>query len=292
MTILKRTDAESFIDKIFQEKQQSEQAWVFDCDGTLVNSDIASHTTWGLINMGHIAEDKLPPEIDNFDRSNFSYHDFAELRIQMLERISDIGFYDWETRAMAGLSPRELQNMAREMFQTGNKQDTISLTPLLFPLAQSNSSFSWVVSGSPKPCVLAIAKMADIAPERVIATELELDSEGLLTHRIKDPGLVWQKIKKDLLVQAGVETPYFVAGDTIGDLDMLQISSRYSWCVLWGDHRHRGIEFNDVVNKFILPDNLELPTEAGLYTWQQGKKTWIFEVMANKNGGFRSSSSH
>lgn len=292
MTILEQSDVDSFLKSIFEEKKTSTEAWVFDCDGTLVNSDIASHTTWGLINMGHIAESKLPPEINNFDRENFSYHDFSEMRIQMLERISDIGFYDWETRAMEGLTPKELQNISKNMFLKGQSQDTINLTPIVFELAQNNKSNSWVVSGSPKPCVLAIAKMAGISAERVIATELELDKEGYLTHRIKEPGLVWQHIKKDLLVEAGVKTPYFVAGDTIGDLDMLQIASNYSWCVIWGDHRHRGIEFIDIANKFILPDDLELPSSPGLYTWQQGPKTWVFEIMADKNGGFRSSSSH
>jgi hypothetical protein len=110
----------------------------------------------------------------------------------------------------------------------------------------------------------------------VLATCLET-VDGVYQNYFQEPGVVWEDKKRWVLEKSKVMEPFFVAGDTIGDWAMMQMSKKWKWCVLWDDYRHRGLEWRHFLQKNVF-ENTALPTQPGFYKISFQNRTWVIEI--------------
>lgn len=261
-----------------QNEARPDSKWVFDCDGTLIRGDIASMTAWALIRFGLAHAELLPREYDEFKDLPFDYSAFRRLRNLIIEKKGINSIYEWEAFLHAGLPPATSYDMAKLATAEGMKIGSMGLTGAVSDLASHNASNAWICSGSPDFCVWAIADKVGIAHTRVLGTRLEM-VDGILAPRIIAPGIVWEELKRSVLKEKNVLTPYFVAGDTIGDWQMMEMATDWCWAIVWDHHRHRGEEMRDAVQSRILkPAGTELPRQPGYYFFQGPRQKWVFEV--------------
>ena len=256
--------------------------WVFDCDGTLINGDIASHTAWGMLRRGLVSSKLLPKDFrERFYRDPFDFKDFLALRLYIAEAGGDhhSSVYEWEARMHTGHALDTIVRVAEEMIEHGRQIGTLHFTRPLSELAQKVAGRAWICSGSPQSCVLAVADRLGIARERTIGTMLET-VDGVFGEKMLPPGVIWEDTKRIALEQKGVVAPWFAAGDSIGDWQMIEMSIGWRWCIVWDQHRHRGEEMRQIVQERVLGTDATLPTEPGIYCFQKAGKNWILEVKA------------
>ena len=253
--------------------------WVFDCDGTLIRGDIASLTAWSLIRFELAHQELLPPEWAEFKvQQPFDYAAFKRLRNIIVSRKGTNAIYEWEAFLHAGLPSATSLDMARFSVAEGLKTGAMAFTGAVSELAQENAARTWIVSGSPDVCVWAVGEKLGVPQERVLGTRLE-SVDGIYAPRIKAPGIIWEDLKRVILAEHKIPTPYFVAGDTIGDWQMMETATHWCWCVMWGVHRHRGEEFREKIQQHVLASNgSTLPQDPGLYVFEAKGRNWVFEI--------------
>lgn len=273
---LKLWSEKDLVERLFRESP-ADAAWVFDCDGTLISGDVASHTAWGLVREGLANPDQIPSYWPGLKKKPFSYRDFIDLRNHIAEKRGSNGVYEWEALLQAGCDPKTILRVASLTIEEGLQQGSLHLTHVLSEVAARRKDMSWIVSGSPQACVAAVGQRLGIPKKQVIGTLLET-VDGIFAPRILPPGVIWEKLKRLALEQNGIYKPWLVAGDSIGDWHMMEIASQWVWCVIWDEHRHRGLEFREIVQKNVLKDTAQLPRERGLYVFEGLQKNWIFEV--------------
>lgn len=254
---------------------------VFDCDGTLIRGDIASLSAWALIRLGLAHAEILPPEWDQqFRHLPFDYSAFRVMRNLIIAKKGISAIYEWETYLHAGLPPTASLDVAKFATQEGLKQGSLALLSPVSDLAKEFKDHSWICSGSPDVCVWAIADLLEISRDRVVATRLET-VDGIQAPRILAPGVVWEGLKLSSLQERGVTRAHLVAGDTIGDWAMMDLSSAWRWCVAWGDNRHRGQEFRDHIQNHVLgTGGPSLPAQPGHYLYRDAHDVrWVFQIL-------------
>lgn len=276
MSTLKKIPADEIIARIKSESTP-DNMWVFDCDGTLITGDISSHTAWWLIRSGLAHPENLPGDWKILKDAPFDFEAFHLLRELVMEKRGLTGLYEWEVLLHAGLPKQKLRSIVEEVTEVGKKQGTIVFTDPISHLAREMSAQSWIVSGSPHNCVAVIAAELGIPEHRVLGTVLD-EVDGIIAPRILAPGVVWEELKKTVLEAEGVHDPFFVAGDSIGDWYMFEMSTRWCWCVVWDEHRHRGEEFRKIVQERVLGAQNPLPQEPGIYLFTTKNKNWVIEV--------------
>ena len=274
--------SKSHIIDLISEGAQNDSTWVFDCDGTLIRGDIASLSAWALIRLGIAHAEILPKEYEDFKRLPFTYESFKELRQIIIQQKGIQAIYEWETYLHAGLPPKTSYDTAQFAVREGLKNKHLGFLKPVSELASKNKQNAWIVSGSPDMCVWAIADHLEIPHERVLGTRLET-VDGIFSPKIMAPGVVWEDLKRQVLLAKNVSKPYFVAGDTIGDWQMFEMATTWCWCVVWGPYRHRGNEFREVLQERILGrKGPQLPLEPGYYLFEAKDKNWVFEVIGEK----------
>lgn len=276
MKELKKIPASQLIDQIDRENT-ADKVWVFDCDGTLISGDVSSHTAWWLIRSGLAHPEHLPGDWKIFKDAPFEFEAFHTLRKLVIEKRGLMGVYEWEMLLQAGLPRDQLRGLVVQAVAAGEKQGTVVFTDIVAELARKHCDQSWIVSGSPHDCVIAIGSRLGIPEHRVLGTMLD-EVDGIINAKILSPGVVWEELKKHVLEGQGVHNPWFVAGDSIGDWYMFEMATRWCWCTVWDEHRHRGEEFREVVQERVLGPDLRLPREAGTYLTTINDKNWVIEV--------------
>jgi phosphoserine phosphatase len=273
------TTTESLLAEI-QSQDSGQLPYVFDCDGTLIRGDIASLTAWALIRLGLVHPELLPPEWESeFKHLPFDYQAFKRLRQAIVAVKGVNAIYEWEAFLHAGLPPKTSLDTARFAVKEGLANKNLALQKPLADLARKMGPRTWICSGSPDVCVWAIAEQLGLEQKQVVATELET-VDDIYAARIKPPGIVWEELKREALAKRNVKSAYFVAGDTIGDWAMFDMSTRWCWCVVWGPHRHRGEEFRQIITDRVLKAHgLALPEQSGFYRFNDGQKDWVFEIL-------------
>ncbi|NCN26285.1 haloacid dehalogenase-like hydrolase [bacterium] len=271
-----KVDEQEIMDRVYNEAPK-DAVWVFDCDGTLINSDISTFTGWSLVKNGMANPDLLPePWVKGNKGIKIPFDEFEAI-IDHVTKIKGVtGCYEWEIELQSGLSPKMVMEVATEVLEVALKEGHIRYTRHVAKLAERVKENAWVVSGSSHPTVSAITAKLGIPPNRVLATTLET-LDGIYQMRFEDPGIIWEETKRVILERNNVKEPYFVAGDTIGDWFMMLMPGKWRWCVLWDDYRHRGIEWRN-----FLKDNcfkgIEIPMEAGFYTINHNNYDWVIEI--------------
>lgn len=251
------------------------QPWVFDCDGTIINGDIASMTAWGLLRSGMADPNHLPAKWKRFMETPSEFERFLELRDDIVAERGVTGVFEWEMLLHSGMPPSMVLKAAREALQESKKRGLVIYTHPVSRFVKFAGERAWIVSGSPNICVFAIVEELGIPMERIIASELE-QVDGIYMPRLIPPGVVWEGIKRQKLEEAKIH-PWIVFGDTIGDWQMMQLASDWVWCIVWDEHRFRGHEFREHLQANLLGDVL-LPKEPGHYLHEIQGRNWIFEV--------------
>ena len=281
-TLTKRSEAELLAQ--IEAGNSSQALWVFDCDGTLIHGDIASITAWAVIRMGMAHTELLPPEYEHFKSLPFDYPSFRKLRDLIIQRLGINAIYEWEAFLHSGLPAKTSHEIATFALKEGIKTKHMAFTSPVSDLARKHAHQCWIVSGSPDMCVWAVADELKVPHDRVIGTRLET-VDGIFANRIMAPGIIWEELKRVALHDKKVFDPYFVAGDTIGDWAMFEMSTHWAWCTVWGKYRHRGEEIRTIIQDRVLGANgPQLPTEPGIYTYQtkDHPRNWVFEILGNK----------
>ncbi len=275
---LQKVTSQEIVARIQQESTK-DKIWIFDCDGTLITGDIASHTAWWLIKSGFAHPEHLPGEWKMFKDSPFDYETFHLFRKIIIEKRGLNGVYEWEVLLHAGMPNSHIRQLVDQVIAEGKKQGSLVFTHPLSDLARTMKEQSWIVSGSPHTCVAAIGGDLGIPDHRVLGTLLD-EVDGINAPRISAPGIVWEALKKTVLEGQGIHDPWFVAGDSIGDWYMFEMATHWCWGVVWDEHRHRGAEFREIVQSRVLNDQNILPKDPGLYLFRKDNKNWVFEVKA------------
>jgi len=253
-----------------------QHAFVFDCDGTLIDGDVSSLTGWQLMKAGMVDMELIPAQYRNPSfYLSMSLSDYERIRSEIQKLHGATYSFEWELSIQSGIPHQLVVDYAHQGIDHGFKNSLVGFTPVLPNVLKDFLSQSWVVSGSSYPTVSALAAKLGLSHERVLATRLEL-VDGIYQKSFTPPGFVWEKNKVAALRNAGIDAPYFVAGDTYGDWHMMEIATHWVWCVL----SSKG-HFSSQYRKFLsekLPFGQAIPSEAGFYVTEWQRKHWVFEV--------------
>jgi phosphoserine phosphatase len=256
----------------------SEHYLIFDCDGTLLDGDVSTITGWLLMKHGMVDQELIPKA---FRAESFyltmNLLDYERVREQ-IEREFGLGYaLEWEVLIQSGLPQETVVEYAEKALELSLQNNWVRLVNHLPHLLRSFSSQSWIVSGSSRPTVMALARKVGVHDERVIATELEM-LDGIYMKRFAEPGFVWEENKAKCLQKNGVSHPLFVAGDSPGDWHMMEMATEWVWCVLWPDSRVGAKRYRRFLEEK-LPFAHEIPRQKGHYRTSWQNKNWIFEVV-------------
>lgn len=204
--------------------------------------------------------------------------DYEKVRAEV-ERTLGIGHVlEWELFIQAGLPHDLVCDYTKKAIALAFKNGWVEMGTLVPKVLTEFKDQAWVVSGSSRPTVQAFVERFGVARERVIATELEV-LDGIYQPRFAEPGFIWQEGKSNALKQLDVH-PYFVAGDSVGDWQMIEMASNWAWCVMWNESRFGAKRFRSLLEEN-LPFGKDIPKKEGIYIFR-GAKNWIFEVKAEK----------
>jgi phosphoserine phosphatase len=259
-------------------QSRPDSAWVFDCDGTLVEGDVGTVGVWGVLQSGLADPTRTPEEwlYDNIKNKTFAR--FYDERLTMAQKIGFSIVFEWETLLLGGLPRAKAERITRDAIEMAFGDGDLSFISPLADLARERSNRAWIVSGSPSVTVNQIAEKLEIDVSRVIATELN-EVDGILMPSFTDAGIVWAEKKRELLEARNV-LPYFVAGDSTGDWDMFMLSSRWIWCVIRPATRKTGYRLETRLEDHFRSTKLEIPRQKGVYRFEEGDRSWIFDVRA------------
>lgn len=254
----------------------ADKPWVFDCDGTIINGDIASMTAWGLLRSGLADPSHLPTKWKSFMLRPSLFEEFLQLRDDIVAERGVSGVFEWEMLLHSGLPPSMVLKAAEEALKESLKRGTVIYTNPVSRLLSQMRDRSWVVSGSPNICVYAIVKDLGIPMERILSSELD-QVDGIYAPRLIPPGIIWEETKRQKLLEARVQ-PWIVFGDTIGDWQMMQLATDWVWCIVWDEHRFRGHEFREHLQEKLLGKTTVLPKDPGHYIHVIDNRKWVFEI--------------
>lgn len=255
----------------------SDRALLFDCDGTLITHDMASHMVWEMLRTGRVQTQYIPPEWKDYEGGEFLYNHFIELRNRLGHRMEIEEIFRWEFHALTGMAASELLRLSREVFDREVIAGLLSRIPETSQVLRDNTHRSYIVSGSPFHCVHPVGITLGLDPKRIFASRMKEDSQGILLPEIAPPGLVWGEAKRAILERAGVKRPWMAVGDSSGDLPILNWAEGVAWCVLTDSEITRMYSLRAYVEEFVL-DGKNIPGEKGFYEVKREHKTWILQV--------------
>ena len=256
----------------------SEHHLIFDCDGTLLDGDVSTITGWLLMKHGLVDQELIPKAFraESF-YVNMNLLDYERVREQV-ERDFGLEYaLEWEVLIQSGLPQEMVVEYAEKALELSLQNNWVRLVNHLPDLLKNFSKQSWIVSGSSRPTVMALARKVGVDDERVIATELET-LDGVYQKRFAEPGFVWEENKAKSLKKKGVSHPLFVAGDSPGDWHMMEMATEWVWCVLWPESRIGAKRYRKFLEEK-LPFAHEIPKDKGHYKVSWQNKNWIFEVV-------------
>ncbi|HKR28340.1 MAG TPA: haloacid dehalogenase-like hydrolase [Acidobacteriaceae bacterium] len=186
------------------------QVAVFDCDGTLWDGDAGlGFMNWSI-------------EAGLLSRNASGWID-ARHREYRQGRVSEKDICGEMVQVYAGLREEELRRAAARYF-AGHLEKTIfpEMEALVADLRVAGAEI-WAVSSTCNWVIEEGVRRFGIGPERVLAAEVRVD-EGLITSDLVD--VPTDEGKADALGRAGVRHPDAVFGNSIHDLQMLEMAQR------------------------------------------------------------------
>lgn len=192
--------------KIFFETEIEKKIAVLDADGTLWPYDL------GEAFFKHQILNNLCPGARGM-KSPWEHY-------IMLDKVSVADANAWLVKLNAGLTLGELRTQAKDFYEKSFKQN---FNPLMKDLAKRLRSAGfdiWICTASQRWSIEPALYELDIPLDHLVGTECEVTAQGLLTNVIKTP-LPYGRGKKEALERVLPHAPAFVAGNSIGDLEML-----------------------------------------------------------------------
>jgi phosphoserine phosphatase len=279
---LKAAEAVEWVTKNYEQNGKG-LPWIFDWDGTLMRGDVGTQAAWGLLRSGLVSPDRIPTEWKPSILKDMNFPDFERMRNDQAVKMGHQEIFEMETTLMAGFPC----DVARHIVETildmalgmGNIRRLEPMGTLLREQAAKNRAY--VVSGSPKLSVQTVALHYGLPPERVFATELNV-VDGVYTEKHGPHGIVWAEQKRVVLEMEKIPEVYFVAGDSVGDWDMMQLAKGVIWGVLWPRKGNPWATLREQLETTLHESLLPLPTQAGIYLAENpekaGPRHWIVEI--------------
>lgn len=257
--------------------------WVFDWDGTLMRGDVGTQGAWGLLRSGLVAPERIPTEWDTNHLRDMNNADFEHLRNELALKIGHNEVFEMESTLMAGFPRDVAKKIIEETLEIALKAGSIrKLEPMGELLrTKAKDSMALVVSGSPKLCVTTVASQYGVKENCVYATELNL-VDGVYREDYAPHGVVWAAQKRVVLESEGFHEVFFVAGDSTGDWDMMQLAKGCVWAVLWPRKENPWSTLREQLEMHIESHLLPLPQKPGIYlaknSGTNGPSYWVVEI--------------
>ncbi len=263
--------------QIIKKDLKPDHALVFDCDGTLIDGDVSTTTGWFLMKDGMVDTELIPVA---FREASFylkmNLLDYSKIVKEIEKNHGAFYALEWELFIQSGLPHSTVVDYAHRAIDFAFENNLVRYTSALPLLLRDHTSQSWVVSGSSYPCVVALCEKMKLKNDHVLATRLEL-VDGIYQKKFLAPGFIWESNKVEALKEAGVESPYFVAGDTYGDWQMMEKATHWVWCMIWKKRQHGARGYRQFLTEK-LPFGQDIPEEAGFYVTEWQRKHWVFQV--------------
>ncbi|MEO5667160.1 MAG: HAD family hydrolase [Bdellovibrionota bacterium] len=255
--------------------------WIFDWDGTLMRGDVGTQAAWGLLRSGLVSPDRVSSEWKPSVLRDMNFPDFERMRHEQAIKIGHQEIFEMETTLMAGFPCDVARKIVEEILELALSMGNIRRLEPMGTLLRQNVANAFVVSGSPKLSVTTVARHYGLAAERVYATELNV-VDGVFGESHGPHGIVWAEQKRKVLEMENVKEAYFVAGDSTGDWDMMQLSKGVVWGVLWPRKGNPWATLREQLETSIDESLLPLPTHAGIYFAENpdnvGPRYWVVEI--------------
>ena len=186
--------------------EKSELIAAFDADGTLWDTDLGENFFQYQIDNRHIP---LPPDPWN--------HYFEMKKIANDPRSA----YVWLAQLNRGIQETELEKWAQQAFNKIVPKPIFAEQKKLIALFLKHSVRVYIVTASIKWAVVPGAIALGLTAEHVIGVETKVEG-GSITDIPVLPITYRQGKVEALLLKTGNVKPFFCAGNTIGDLELLQ----------------------------------------------------------------------
>jgi phosphoserine phosphatase len=149
---------------------------------------------------------------------------------ETLHHASTAAANSWIAQMNAGVSETNLRAQAEECFQKKFKQNVFpAMQKLVTKLVEFGFEI-WVCSASIRWAVEPGLKHLGLPLNRLVATEVLVDSKGTLTDQVIQP-VPYATGKKLALEKKLSAAPLLVAGNSMGDVDMLAMATELALCI-------------------------------------------------------------
>lgn len=223
------TEAQA-IQKITQ-AAPADAKFLFDCDGTLIRGDINNACFRALLPLGLIDDQILPSEWQRRSLYALGNEDYKNLENILMKQHGQRGYFEWEIRSFRGLPRKTVRETSYKILAGQTSDHNIETHTSAWNLAKAICDRAWIVSGSERSCIEAVADLLGIDRTNVVATELQ-EVDGIMTATLEEPGINWEENKVKSLKMRGIESAYLCAGDSTGDWALLQLAQKWRWCVV------------------------------------------------------------
>lgn len=180
----------------------------FDADGTLWDTDIGENF------FKHQAEHKLVELPEDAWNYYVAWHEK-----------DPIPAYLWLAQINKGVELSTVRQWAKDAL---SRYEKVPVFPHMIELIQTLKDLKvkvYIVTASIKWAVEPAAKLVGLAPEDVLGIQTKVDESGLVTET-QDGPITWREGKVTGLLRAtGNKDPFFAAGNSPGDLFLLQAAS-------------------------------------------------------------------
>jgi phosphoserine phosphatase len=253
-----------------------DSVFLFDCDGTLIRGDINNACFRALLPLGLIDDQILPNEWQRRSPFVLGDEDYRALDKLLLEEHGSRGYFEWEVKAFRGLPRKTVRETARSILLGHTAGHNIETHFAAWHLASKVKDQAWIVSGSERSCIEAVADLIGIDHNRVVATELQ-EVDGIMNSAFEEPGINWEENKVKSLKKRNIESAFLCAGDSTGDWELLGLAKSWRWCVVEIGENSR--PYKRIFRDRIL-DELKISAdilELGFYAFDQapGLKTLL-----------------
>jgi len=208
------------LDKVLQ-SQEPKRIAVFDADGTLWHDDL------GEAFFKFQIENRLAPGLKGVKEPWNYYREYIHR--------DAAGAYGWLAQINAGLDDTDLHRQSQEFYEKHFRQRLNSDVKGLIKSLQSQDFEIWICSASIKWAIAPALRDLNIPDAQLIAVEVELDSKKHLTQKLIEP-LPYRPGKKFWLEKKLSAKPLLVAGNSMGDLEMMGLATVLPLTIIFKPH--------------------------------------------------------
>ncbi|MDZ4678647.1 MAG: HAD family hydrolase [Oligoflexia bacterium] len=200
----------------------SNKSAVFDVDGTLWHDDIGE----GFFK--YQVKNQSAPGLRGISDPLKQYFN--------LEENDPDASYGWLAQINAGLSEQEMARQAQDCYELGFRKKIHQPVKKLIADLKKNSFDVWICSASIRWAVAPLLKDLGLPNDRLIGTEVSVTADGILTDKIITP-VPYRSGKKYWVEKKLKSKPQLVAGNSHGDLDILELATELPLSIIYQPHR-------------------------------------------------------